>query len=951
MKKSALALILAVLMAVGLLTIGASAADNGVVCTDANCNHVAAIGDKHYESLADAVEAAGSTETTIKLLRNANGNGVVVPSERNIVFDLNNRTYTIDGTTVGSPDTETNGFQLLRDETNGFQLLRDSTITFKDGKITSTKAKILIQNYSNLTLDNVTLDGSSLKGASPYTLSNNFGDVVISNSTITAKAGGFAFDVYYWPGGGYADGVTVTVEGDSVITGKIEYDSDGTGANVAEKASLNITGGTFTGELELGNLGTNTMAGITVTGGTFTSSTGEKWDMSKYVQPGMKQDGNGEVVINEATAIATVGGSVGYTTLEDALAAAKDGQTVTLLESNKPSANVIEVKDKNITLDLGNNVLTAQVNVSESNLTIKNGTIESPLSDAYLDGGAAVYVMASDDPSASANDCVLNVESTALLHGYYGILVSGPTYGSNAAYGATINVEGTVYGSTFVAGNIGNTAALDTDAKLVTINILNGAYLNGNEASGDNAPAVVQSGETVLNIYDGATLVGTEAVAMKRGELNIHGGTFVGNGTKVDPAEANTNGSENTGSAISITSTYIKTFNGIGVNISGGTFESVNNAAVYVGHSKKTDGNYYGYIGNVALDISGGTFISADVVDAVYIADKIDTDTGITTTNKVAEKFISNGSFSSSVTAYLVDGFNYELKSGDGMFSYYSNFEDALAAAENDSGAVITYVGSSETAATLYTVTIVYGNGTDNMVLKLPAGSYTLPAAPSKPGYIFLGWRNGGTTYGADDTYTLSGDMTFTAVWANMPDVTPSEPDDEPDDEPDVTEFPFDDVSVLAWYYDAVKYVYDNDLMNGTDVNQFSPNSPLTRAMVWAVLARMDGKVIEGDDWMTEAQAWAVESGVSDGSNPTGYITREQLVTMLYRFAGEPAGAADISGYPDAASISDWAADAMAWAVKVGLIEGDDVGALNPTANSTRAHAATFFMRFSKTIL
>ena len=222
-----------------------------------------------------------------------------------------------------------------------------------------------------------------------------------------------------------------------------------------------------------------------------------------------------------------------------------------------------------------------------------------------------------------------------------------------------------------------------------------------------------------------------------------------------------------------------------------------------------------------------------------------------------------------------------------------------------------------------------------------------LPAALSKPGYIFLGWRNGGTTYGAGDPVVVTSDMTFTAVWANMPDVTPSEPDDEPD----VTEFPFDDVSVLAWYYDAVKYVYDNDLMNGTDVDQFSPNSPLTRAMVWAVLARMDGKVIEGDDWMAEAQAWAVAEGVSDGTNAAGYVTREQLVTMLYRFAGEPETGSDVSGYPDAGSISDWAADAMAWAVKVGLIEGDEVGALNPTANSTRAHAATFFMRFSKTIL
>ena len=216
-----------------------------------------------------------------------------------------------------------------------------------------------------------------------------------------------------------------------------------------------------------------------------------------------------------------------------------------------------------------------------------------------------------------------------------------------------------------------------------------------------------------------------------------------------------------------------------------------------------------------------------------------------------------------------------------------------------------------------------------------PGDSYKLPDAPSKPGYIFLGWRSGDKTYGAGDEVYITGDTSFTAIWANMPDITPSEPE----------ALPFTDVSEGAWYYDAVCYVWENGIMEGVETDEFAPNSPLTRAMVWAVLARLDGVEVSGDNWMTVAQEWAVESGVSDGENATGYITREQLVTMLWRCAGEPVVDYALTA-PDADQISDWAVEAMRWAASEGIIEGDDLGNLNPTANSTRAHAAAFMQRF-----
>lgn len=158
----------------------------------------------------------------------------------------------------------------------------------------------------------------------------------------------------------------------------------------------------------------------------------------------------------------------------------------------------------------------------------------------------------------------------------------------------------------------------------------------------------------------------------------------------------------------------------------------------------------------------------------------------------------------------------------------------------------------------------------------------------------------------------------------------------------------FSDVPAGSWYYDAVAYVSENGLMNGVDAGTFDPNGTLTRAMVWTILARLEGADTEGGaSWYAKAQAWAMESGVSDGEDPMGAITREQLVTMLWRYSGAP-GVELLLTAPDAGKISSWAMDAMRWAVSEGIIDGDETGAVNPTGSATRAEAAAIFMRFAE---
>ena len=126
----------------------------------------------------------------------------------------------------------------------------------------------------------------------------------------------------------------------------------------------------------------------------------------------------------------------------------------------------------------------------------------------------------------------------------------------------------------------------------------------------------------------------------------------------------------------------------------------------------------------------------------------------------------------------------------------------------------------------------------------------------------------------------------------------------------------------------------------------FAPNEPLTRAMTVTILARRAGVDTGGEPWYEAGRQWAMETGVSDGTNMAGDITREQLAAMLYRAAGSPAVSGNLSGWADAENVSPWAQDAIAWAVETGIINGTSGTTLSPQGTATRAQAAVMLMRF-----
>ena len=314
-----------------------------------------------------------------------------------------------------------------------------------------------------------------------------------------------------------------------------------------------------------------------------------------------------------------------------------------------------------------------------------------------------------------------------------------------------------------------------------------------------------------------------------------------------------------------------------------------------------------------------------------------------------------------TLTATLTAESGYELPEtitvtmgGTDLASGYTySKETGTVTVPNVTGDVVITVSGVEKPAELtkYTVTLDPNGGSVNeKTLVVEEGkSLDLPI-PSRAGsYRFLGWfdEEGNRVTSATP---ITRNMTLIAHWeyigGNTHPVKPVQPV-EPvrPTEPDIN---FIDVKVGDWYESAVEYVVKNGLMTGVGNSKFNPDGTVTRAMVWTVLARMDGENTEGGaTWYSKAQEWAMRTGVSDGSNPMGSITREQLAAMLYRFEGSPAVSGNLSAYPDANTVSDWAKDAMIWATQEGIINGIG-GKLSPKTGATRAQLAAMLMRMDE---
>ncbi len=870
MKKSVLALILAVLMAVGLLTIGAAADDP-----------VASIGDEKYDTLAQAVEKANDGDT-IKVLQDVDisESGLTIPAEKSLTLDINGKEIEVANTNTG------------RIAVNGSLTIKDSTDTEKDGSGTgkiysespynaNTKACLIASigenalvtlesGYIYAVINNPSsqgqfglgvLDGGDLTvtggkvEAGWYAISGN-GTYDTQNSVINISGGiliSTADYAVYLPqsgttnitGGtiyGAAGGVCsqrgeLNISGDVLITSKGTGDTgdwgDGTGGlgNAAlyvnaeyGECDVAITGGTFTAEGDAVSIATGAEYAegsvIEITGGTFTGN------VSQFVPEGMKYDADtGKVVIDEEKAVASIG-NVGYTSLESAIDAAEDGDTITLRK---------ELNSENETF-----TITKDITITGEKMTV-----------------------------------------------------------TRTAAG--------------VAFEIKNGGKLTFDNLKLEI--------NGDPDSCGNEGDAVTKG---IDVYDGELFFIDSEVDFN----NLRSAIVM----------------QKTVSRANIVSSLVSA-NNVWGNFSNGGYWHIIGSSLNISGNKGSKG--HGLSAN-ELEIWDST-VNINFCGLLGLtAKRLDVDNSTITVNECGTQLPYTSEWSTDKKSYK---YPVEIKNGG---SVTIDEDSTVTLMNNLTGNVLYLVNSTLTADGTLNASIRTNSGSEcyivsiegfNPMVVASGDTVKLPTV-SKPGYIFMGWKcSDGDTHQAGETVTITGNMTFTAIWANMPDITPGTPGG--DDEPVVPDFPFTDVREGQWFYEAVKYVYDEGIMNGMDRYTFDPNGSLTRAMVWTMLARHEGVDTEGGaTWYAKAQEWAVEAGVSDGTDPMVNITREQLVTMLWRLNGSETVTGSLTGFTDYDKVSDWAGNAMLWATVNGIIEGDEANALNPTAGCTRAQAAAMIMRF-----
>ena len=679
-----------------------------------------------------------------------------------------------------------------------------------------------------------------------------------------------------------------------------------------DESTLEISGGIFSNLTAVQSRDTNTT--IEITKGTFKNSSGTGCtDVNDYIPDSisMEVDPNtGEIIVAE-TAVVTVNG-VGYDTLQaavDAVDQVKEQSTITLL--NDVTGSGVKVKSgNNIIFDLNGYTYTINSGVGssgtetngfqllkDSNITIKNGKITSDSED--------VLILIQNYSDLSLEDVELDGRNLANGAG------TEYTLSNN-------NGEINLYDGTVIYAKSENDVAMDVcwaksyqDGAHVRIH--EGAVINGTVELGlwnqtayeDDQSALVVDGGIIngeLTIMTSGSQYGdtNEAIQAVKSNVDIISGTFAGN---VDA--------------------YIDSANEANARVTGNGqyayFQTVSEAESYAAN----------------IHDAVVTDISVRPVEGETWTVTVNYNNGTSSTAKI----VANGDKFDLPTAPTRSGYTF------GGWRCGNNVYKAGETVTVNSDMVFTAVWSAINIPDTYDIEIAdTANGSvDTSLSNASAGSTITITATPDSGYSVASVTVTGPDGRVDvvrvnaTTYTFkmpAGDVTVRVTFT------------------DSDALPFTDVSAGQWFYDAVAYVYTNGMMEGDSATTFNPDGTMTRAMFWAVLGRIDGATITGTNWADQARDWAMAEGVSDGTDPNGLVTREQMVTMLWRYAvakgydvsiGEST---NILSYADFGQISEYAIPAMQWGCGSGVITGVTESTLEPAGTATRAQCAAIFMRF-----
>ena len=405
---------------------------------------VASIGTAKYETLAEAFAAAKDGDT-ITLLTDCSGDGIRVEpntfTTKGLTVDFAGHTYTVGGKLVGSGGTKSNGFQLNKDNKITFRngaIYGDASVAGDDTTNWTGAPAILIQNYCDLTLSGMKVSGGY---NTVYTMSNNCGTVVIENTTINAGGGGSGRAPFALDACGYSDytGVSVTVKGTSTINGDIEVSRSASNENAV---TLTLENGTVNGTLKIDS---------SIKSGDATTVT-KSANVTLAAPDGYLWNAAGELVV----AVAQVGENK-YETLAAAIAAANNGETVTLLKD--VTENVEIAKEKNLTLDLNGKTLSGGTGTAKAALS-NLGTITIQDTSAAKTG----TIKRDDNGTVSEtsyyvirNQGTMTIESGTVINnsGYRKTNPTGSMVGSSLICNGDCDEGGTltIKGGTFTQNN------------------------------------------------------------------------------------------------------------------------------------------------------------------------------------------------------------------------------------------------------------------------------------------------------------------------------------------------------------------------------------------------------------------------------------------------------------------------------------------------------------------
>ena len=952
MKKKLCSILLALTMVLTLLPVSALA---DVGAPEAVPEHVAQIGNQGYATLQAAIDAVTTdAPTTIDVLADLTSdtlNAVASTSQDrqmaftkpnvNITLNLNNHTVTA----LGGEAIKINAANVTLTVTNG-TIENYATGDYSDGLYAYKKS-----NNLNLTLTNVKIHSRTQGLAVQGETSNS--NVTINGGEIISSEG---LGIYYPPKSGTLTVNDAKIEGKTGIVVK--------GSNLIVKGNSEIIG-----------VGDKIVPDHYYTGATDGSSTLTETGDAIYVESGYNDRDitvkieNGKLTsansyaiqyydyakpVSAKREISISGGTFSDLSALDYLA---DGANVTVKLAADTQKDVVIPENTTVTLDLNGQKLT---NVSGHTIT-NNGTLVvtgNGTVDNISHGKAALYN---------------NTGATATLNG--GTFTRSQEAGTYEPYGDNGNSWYTIQNDGTMTINAGTTVTTRLNDSGKAVGGYSSLIRNGGNAG--TAPTLLINGghfnggiNTVKNDAGGTlTIKGgdfsntTQYVIMNWNTADIYDGTF----------EANS-----TASAVLFSASWEGSAGTL--NFHGGNVKTTS-------ESQKAIHDYFdaSHTGKVA--VSGGIFT---VNPTAYVADThIARKDGDAQYTVVAKANLTSGVYMSNPADFLAPGYVSYKNSDDTYTVYYpvpvipnNNNNSSSTTTKNPDGSTTTTTTDKATGAVTETTTTA--NGSVGTVKTDANGSTEISASISAADVKAAEQKNApviapitvapAASSAAAPIIKLSVPANAGEVAVAIPVVNAKQGTVAVRVNPDGTEEIIKTAVVTEnglvlgvkgsmqikvinnsknfadtvghWAASDVDFVSARELFNGTAPALFSPEASMTRGMVVTVIARLAGENTDGGaNWYDKGCAWAVANGVSDGTDPNGSITREQLAAMLYRYCGSPAASGSLSAYADAASVSAFASDAMQWCVNNGIINGMD-GLLNPQGQATRAQVSAMFARY-----